>query len=390
MAIAPRSTARPPQLPWGDEIFLDHVGHFVGDAAAAGDALARAGFTPTPVSVQVNPDPAGGAPRLTGTGNVCAMLRNGYLEMLFKTADTPLGAEHDAARDRYSGLHLVAFAIADASASHLRLAAAGFPVQPVVAMQRPVDTCNGPSKAAFEVVRVASGAECERIAPLLDDAAGELADRRDRRVVSRHIRHCSSCRSRYRASRDQTRLLGSLVPTVLLGSDLIASAPPDPAFAMSWWDRVSASAGARSAQVAQVMVDLPALASTKVGAGAIAAAAAGAIGTPVVIDAVSRPHRAEAPTAIVQRAALTRPAPPVRIAPKAPAQAAPAPATSTPKPVRPRTRTAKVTRRVRVRTRTSASTTPRVTSRPSTRQTASPRPAPSPSRQSSPSLEFGP
>ena len=161
MAIAPRSTARPPQLPWGDEIFLDHVGHFVGDAAAAGDALARAGFTPTPVSVQVNPDPAGGAPRLTGTGNVCAMLRNGYLEMLFKTADTPLGAEHDAARDRYSGLHLVAFAIADASASHLRLAAAGFPVQPVVAMQRPVDTCNGPSKAAFEVVRVASGAMAE-------------------------------------------------------------------------------------------------------------------------------------------------------------------------------------------------------------------------------------
>lgn len=146
------------QLPSGDEIYLDHVGHFVADADAAAAALARAGFTPTPTSVQVNPDTAGGPPRLTGTGNVCAMLRGGYLEMLFKTADTPLGAEFDQARARYAGLHLVAFAIADAAASHQRLAAAGFPLQPVVAMQRPVETGAGPDVAAFEVVRLAAGA----------------------------------------------------------------------------------------------------------------------------------------------------------------------------------------------------------------------------------------
>ncbi len=145
------------QLPSGREIYLDHVGHFVAGPDAATHALARAGFTPTPKSVQVNPDPAGGPPRLTGTGNVCAMLRGGYLEMLFKTADTPLGAEFDRARARYTGLHLVAFAIADAAASHQRLEAAGFPVQPVVAMQRPVETAEGPGIAAFEVVRVGPG-----------------------------------------------------------------------------------------------------------------------------------------------------------------------------------------------------------------------------------------
>ena len=50
------------RLPAGDEIFLDHVGHFVADPAAASQALARAGFAPTPISVQVNPDPAGGPP----------------------------------------------------------------------------------------------------------------------------------------------------------------------------------------------------------------------------------------------------------------------------------------------------------------------------------------
>lgn len=146
------------QLPTAGEIFLDHVGHFVADAAASRGALAAAGFTPTPASVQVNPDPNGGPPRLTGTGNVCAMLRGGYIETLFKTADTPIGAEHDAARRRYDGLHLVAFAIADASAHHQRLLQAGFPMQPLVSMQRPVETANGPDIAAFEVVRVAAGA----------------------------------------------------------------------------------------------------------------------------------------------------------------------------------------------------------------------------------------
>ena len=50
------------QLPIGDEIFLDHLGHFVRDPDAASKALIRAGFAPTPQSIQVNPDPAGGAP----------------------------------------------------------------------------------------------------------------------------------------------------------------------------------------------------------------------------------------------------------------------------------------------------------------------------------------
>src|SRR5712675_724351 len=83
------------QLPIADEIFLDHVGHFVRDPEAASHALARAGFAPTPASVQVNPDPAGDAAQPTGTGNVTAMLARGYIELLFKAADTALGRELD-------------------------------------------------------------------------------------------------------------------------------------------------------------------------------------------------------------------------------------------------------------------------------------------------------
>lgn len=144
-------------LPVGTAIFLDHIGFFVADPEAATAALRDLGFAPTPQSVQVNPDPAGGAPKLTGTGNVCAMLRAGYLEVLFQTADTPLGREHRDARARYEGLHLVAFATSDAEREHRRLAAAGFQLQPVVNMQRPVETETGPDVAAFGVVRLLPG-----------------------------------------------------------------------------------------------------------------------------------------------------------------------------------------------------------------------------------------
>ncbi len=144
------------QLPILDEIFLDHVGHFVRDPQAASRALARAGFAPTPVSVQVIPDPEG-APRPTGTGNVTAMFSRGYVEVLFKTADTALGRELEAALARHAGVHLAAFAMADAAAAHRRLASAGFRMQPLVHMQRPVETGGAPGIAAFTLARLEAG-----------------------------------------------------------------------------------------------------------------------------------------------------------------------------------------------------------------------------------------
>jgi hypothetical protein len=152
-----RSAGEPArQLPLGDEVFLDHVGHFVSDAPAASAALARAGFAPTPVSVQVNPD---GTP--TGTGNVTAMLGQGYIEVLFRTADTPLGLEFDAAVAGHAGVHLAAFSVADAEAAHGRLSGCGFPMRPLVRFQRPVETEDGPGIAAFTVVRLERGAMAE-------------------------------------------------------------------------------------------------------------------------------------------------------------------------------------------------------------------------------------
>jgi hypothetical protein len=145
------------QLPIGDEIFLDHVGHFVRDPQAASGALVRAGFAPAPVSIQVDPDPGGGTPRLTGTGNVTAMFLRGYVEALFKTADTALGRELETGLARYPGVHLAAFAVADAAAARRRLAERGFRVRPLAGMQRPVDTGSGSATAGFTLARVEPG-----------------------------------------------------------------------------------------------------------------------------------------------------------------------------------------------------------------------------------------
>ncbi|MGH6768916.1 MAG: VOC family protein [Xanthobacteraceae bacterium] len=143
-------------MPRDREIFLDHVGHFVRDPQAASAALVRAGFAPTPASVQVAPD---GGP--TGTGNVCAMFTRGYVEVLFKTADTALGREFEAALQRHSGIQLAAFAVADAGVAHRRLGEAGFRTRPLASFQRPVGTESGVATAAFTVTRVEPGEMAE-------------------------------------------------------------------------------------------------------------------------------------------------------------------------------------------------------------------------------------
>ncbi len=141
-------------MPVGDEIFLDHVGHYVRDAEAAGRALRRVGFAPTPISIQSDKDPASGSLIATGTGNITAMFARGYMEVLFKTSDSPLVREFGAALARRAGPHIVAFSVADAAAARGRLANAEFPVRDLVRMQRPVKTEVAADTAAFTIARV--------------------------------------------------------------------------------------------------------------------------------------------------------------------------------------------------------------------------------------------
>lgn len=145
------------QTPAGDEIFLDHVGWFVADMAAVSHDFERLGFVLTPYTQHMN-ETADGRAQPSGTANRCAMLGQGYLEVLTDVAGlaTPLARQLRAALARYSGLHLIAFSCADAEVQHARIAAAGMALQPLVRLNRPVATADGGSAvSAFSVIRFA-------------------------------------------------------------------------------------------------------------------------------------------------------------------------------------------------------------------------------------------
>jgi hypothetical protein len=143
------------QLPEPGAVFLDHVAHFVPVMDAAAAALERCGFRLTPFTAQTNR--AEGKTLPAGTGNRCAMFRRGYVEILAATVDTPLAQQLAERLTRHVGLHLAAFSTADAGFEHRRLAAAGFPVLPLVDMRRPVAIEGGADWARFTIARIASG-----------------------------------------------------------------------------------------------------------------------------------------------------------------------------------------------------------------------------------------
>ena len=143
------------QLPGPGAVFLDHVAHFVPDMHDAAAALERCGFRLTPFTAQTNR--VDGQPVPAGTGNRCAMLREGYVEILTATADTELARQLRERIADHVGLHLAAFSSADAATEHRRLEQAGFTTSPLVDMRRPVATEGGSEDARFTIARIAHG-----------------------------------------------------------------------------------------------------------------------------------------------------------------------------------------------------------------------------------------
>lgn len=139
------------QLPGPGEVFLDHTAFFMPEMDPAAERLEACGFRLTPFTIQTNREGDKTVP--SGTGNRCAMLREGYIELLTATSDTPLAAQlRERVADHY-GIHLAAFSTADAAAEHRRLGEAGFPTLPLVDMRRPV----GGDFARFSIARIAHG-----------------------------------------------------------------------------------------------------------------------------------------------------------------------------------------------------------------------------------------
>jgi len=145
------------QTPKKDQIFLDHVGWFVSDINSMSASLHRLGFVLTPFVAQHNASPNGGAPVAAGTGNRCAMLGRGYLEILttVNDANTALARQLKKAVNRYKGIHLIALSIDDAEKSFQNLEMAGFTPQEPVQLRRPIKLKDGrKAEVAFTVLRV--------------------------------------------------------------------------------------------------------------------------------------------------------------------------------------------------------------------------------------------
>ena len=150
------------ELPRGEAVYLDHLAHWVADIHAASTLLERLGFLVTPYAEHTHGSAADGPAVPAGSANRCVMLEAGYLEVLTPVGDTPIAREVRAALGRYTGLHLTAFAAADAAAHRERLVTAGFPQRPCVGLARESTTADGePCTLRFTVVRPEVGALAE-------------------------------------------------------------------------------------------------------------------------------------------------------------------------------------------------------------------------------------
>ena len=112
---------------------IDHAGVVVADMDAATAPWSAAGFTLTPLARHEGPD---GQP--TGTGNRCAMLRSGYIELLGVIDPARPSRTIAAMLARYEGVHVLSLATDDIEAAQTRLARAGFPVD-IAASSRATD-----------------------------------------------------------------------------------------------------------------------------------------------------------------------------------------------------------------------------------------------------------
>lgn len=143
------------QVPAEGTFVLDHLAHWVPDEPAASARLDALGFTMAPFSHQVTRAAPDAPPVSAGTANRTIMLRQGYIEILTTTGDTPNARTLKAGMARYVGVHLIAFGLSDPDAETARLQASGFAPLPVVRLEREIETESGAAgHVRFRVLRV--------------------------------------------------------------------------------------------------------------------------------------------------------------------------------------------------------------------------------------------
>jgi hypothetical protein len=118
---------------------LDHVGVAAPDLGPLAAAYERLGFTLTPVAQQSGRRAPDRPVELYGTGNRCAFLRHGYIELIAVLDPARFDNGLDAWLSRYAGLHILALAMGDEAANLERLRRGGVDIPGVAYLERPVE-----------------------------------------------------------------------------------------------------------------------------------------------------------------------------------------------------------------------------------------------------------
>ncbi len=121
---------------------LDHAGVAGPDIGALHAEYAALGFTLTPLARQSGRLRADGPVVAWGTANRCAMLRDGYIELLGIVDPLAPANGLDLFLARYAGLHILALGIDDEAAALSRLRRAGVDIPGVLHLVRPVDSAD--------------------------------------------------------------------------------------------------------------------------------------------------------------------------------------------------------------------------------------------------------
>ncbi|WP_439596571.1 VOC family protein [Falsiroseomonas sp.] len=118
---------------------LDHVGLCTADLPALTAAWERMGFALSPFAPQSGKRTPEGPVEPYGTGNRCAFLEHGYIELLGLVDPKLFANGLDGFLARYTGAHIIAFGIQDAEGNLERLRRGGLAIPGVSWLQRPVE-----------------------------------------------------------------------------------------------------------------------------------------------------------------------------------------------------------------------------------------------------------
>jgi len=118
---------------------LDHLGVAARDLAPMCAAYERLGFTLSPIAQQSGRRRPDLPVEKYGSGNRCAFLKHGYIELI-AILDTGLFDNNlNAFLARYAGIHILALAMLDEDANLARLRQAGLDIPGVAYLERPVE-----------------------------------------------------------------------------------------------------------------------------------------------------------------------------------------------------------------------------------------------------------